>query len=311
MKNASQRFDRFRLAKNDFRKAAAAAAVEIERHIAQLGGRRRRSTRARQIRPAKVGPPRAVRRQSFHLISIHSAILMPPCEGGYGGVKSCRRRIASRLSVLLQNTSDRRDAYPTPHALLRPRLFRRSRYFGHLGWLQDEGYEVHAVYVDLGQPCEDRQAILKKAKDCGAEVGPDRRCPGGAVPRLRLSGAAVAGQVRRRLSAGHVDRPAADLQGLLAGGPRSRGRRLRPRRDRQGERPVPLSAGGRGARIRRCKIIAPWRMEKFRQQFPGRTRDDRLLRAEEHSGQGVGRQAVQLATKTACTSATRRASWKT
>ena len=37
-----------------------------------------------------------------------------------------------------------------------------------LGWLQEEGYEVHAVYVDLGQPCEDRQAILKKAKDCGA-----------------------------------------------------------------------------------------------------------------------------------------------
>src|SRR5204862_8214264 len=37
-----------------------------------------------------------------------------------------------------------------------------------LGWLQEEGYDVHAVYVDLGQPCEDRQAILKKAKDCGA-----------------------------------------------------------------------------------------------------------------------------------------------
>ena len=37
-----------------------------------------------------------------------------------------------------------------------------------LGWLQDEGYEVHAVYVDLGQPCEDRDAILKKAHDCGA-----------------------------------------------------------------------------------------------------------------------------------------------
>ena len=33
--------------------------------------------------------------------------------------------------------------------------------------------------------------------------------------------------------------------------------------------------------------------------------------AEEHSGQGVGRQALQLATKTACTSATRRASSKT
>ena len=38
-----------------------------------------------------------------------------------------------------------------------------------LGWLMDEGYDVHAVYVDLGQPCEDRQAILKKAHDIGAK----------------------------------------------------------------------------------------------------------------------------------------------
>ncbi|MGY8731174.1 MAG: argininosuccinate synthase domain-containing protein, partial [Pirellulales bacterium] len=37
-----------------------------------------------------------------------------------------------------------------------------------LGWLQDEGYDVHCVYVDLGQPCEDREAIMKKAHDCGA-----------------------------------------------------------------------------------------------------------------------------------------------
>ena len=37
-----------------------------------------------------------------------------------------------------------------------------------LGWLQDQGYEVHAVYVDIGQPCEDRQAILDKARRCGA-----------------------------------------------------------------------------------------------------------------------------------------------
>ena len=38
-----------------------------------------------------------------------------------------------------------------------------------LGWLQDEGYDVHAVYVDLGQPCEDRDAIMKKARDNGAK----------------------------------------------------------------------------------------------------------------------------------------------
>src|SRR5260370_31797093 len=37
-----------------------------------------------------------------------------------------------------------------------------------LGWLMDEGFDVHAVYVDLGQPCEDREAILKKARDIGA-----------------------------------------------------------------------------------------------------------------------------------------------
>src|SRR5436190_10775323 len=39
-----------------------------------------------------------------------------------------------------------------------------------LGWLMDEGYDVHAVYVDLGQPCEDREAILKKARDIGAKT---------------------------------------------------------------------------------------------------------------------------------------------
>ena len=37
-----------------------------------------------------------------------------------------------------------------------------------LGWLMDEGYEVHAVYVDVGQPCEDREAILQKARNIGA-----------------------------------------------------------------------------------------------------------------------------------------------
>jgi argininosuccinate synthase len=38
-----------------------------------------------------------------------------------------------------------------------------------LGWLMDEGYDVHCVYVDLGQPCEDREAILQKAKNIGAK----------------------------------------------------------------------------------------------------------------------------------------------
>ena len=35
--------------------------------------------------------------------------------------------------------------------------------------MQDEGYDVHCLYVDLGQPCEDRDAIMKKARDIGAK----------------------------------------------------------------------------------------------------------------------------------------------
>ena len=66
-----------------------------------------------------------------------------------------------------------------------------------LGWLQDEGYDVHAVYVDLGQPCEDREAILAKARNCGAKIVADRRRARRAVPRLRLSRAAVAGQATK------------------------------------------------------------------------------------------------------------------
>ncbi len=38
-----------------------------------------------------------------------------------------------------------------------------------LGWLIDRGYEVHAVYVDLGQPGEDRQVIKDKALKVGAK----------------------------------------------------------------------------------------------------------------------------------------------
>ena len=29
-----------------------------------------------------------------------------------------------------------------------------------LGWLMDAGYQVHCVYVDLGQPCEDQEDRL-------------------------------------------------------------------------------------------------------------------------------------------------------
>jgi argininosuccinate synthase len=37
-----------------------------------------------------------------------------------------------------------------------------------LKYLVELGHTVHAVYVDLGQPCEDIKAIEKKAMQCGA-----------------------------------------------------------------------------------------------------------------------------------------------
>ena len=39
-----------------------------------------------------------------------------------------------------------------------------------VGWLQDKGYDVHCLYVELGQPSEDRPAILQKALDIGAKT---------------------------------------------------------------------------------------------------------------------------------------------
>ncbi|MBX3423588.1 MAG: argininosuccinate synthase [Pirellulaceae bacterium] len=38
-----------------------------------------------------------------------------------------------------------------------------------LSWLIERGYEVHAVYVDLGQPGEDRQQMKDKAQSIGAK----------------------------------------------------------------------------------------------------------------------------------------------
>ncbi len=181
-----------------------------------------------------------------------------------------------------------------------------------LGWLQDEGYDVHAVYVDLGQPCEDRAGDPGKGQATAARPvarivdAQEELCRDFAFPVLQwqakyegvyLLGTSIARPLITKVCLQVAREVGADA--------------YRPRRDRQGERPVPLSARGRGARTRRCKIIAPWRIEKFRQRFPGRTRDDRLLRGERHPGQGVGRQALQLATRTACTSATRPASSKT
>ncbi len=63
---------------------------------------------------------------------------------------------------------------------------------------------------------------------------------------------------------------------------------LRPRGHRQGERPVPLPAGRRGARSGR-QDDRPLADREVPRAVSRPHRDDRLLRREEHPGQGVRR----------------------
>src|SRR5918994_1665727 len=111
-----------------------------------------------------------------------------------------------------------------------------------LGWLQEEGFDIHAVYVDLGQPCEDRQAILKKAKDCGAKSAPNVGGQGELCRRLPFPGP------QREVGAD-----------AYAHGATGKG---------NDQCRFQLAAEALNPQM---KIIAPWRIEKFRQRFPGRT----------------------------------------
>jgi argininosuccinate synthase len=139
-----------------------------------------------------------------------------------------------------------------------------------LGWLQEEGYEVHAVYVDLGQPCEDREAILKKAKDCGAKSArivdaQEELCRDFAFPVLQwqakyeaiyLMGTSIARPLISKCCLQVAREVGADAYAHGATGKGNDQCRFQ------------LAAEALNPAI---KIIAPWRMEKFRQRFPGRS----------------------------------------
>ncbi|MDA0835981.1 MAG: argininosuccinate synthase [Planctomycetota bacterium] len=139
-----------------------------------------------------------------------------------------------------------------------------------LGWLQDEGYDVHCVYVDLGQPCEDREAILKKAHVCGAKSArildvQEELCRDFAFPVMQWN---------------------AKYEGLYLLGT-SIARPLISKVCLQVCREVGATAYAHGATGKgndQCrfqlaaealdpsiKIIAPWRIERYRDLFPGRT----------------------------------------
>ena len=138
-----------------------------------------------------------------------------------------------------------------------------------LGWLQDEGYEVHAVYVDLGQPCEDREAILAKARHCGAKSSRlidarEELCRDFAFPVLQwqakyegmyLLGTSIARPLISKVCLQVAREVGADAYAHGATGKGNDQCRFQ------------LAAEALNPAV---KIIAPWRIERFRATFPGR-----------------------------------------
>lgn len=139
-----------------------------------------------------------------------------------------------------------------------------------LGWLQDQGYDVHAVYVDLGQPCEDRAATLEKAEKCGAITSrivdvQEELCRDFAFPVLRwqakyesiyLLGTSIARPLISKICLQIAREVGADA---YAHGSTGKG---------NDQCRFQLAAEALDPGV---QVIAPWRIKKFRDSFPGRT----------------------------------------
>jgi argininosuccinate synthase len=137
-------------------------------------------------------------------------------------------------------------------------------------WLQEQGYDVHAVYVDLGQPCEDRQATLDKAKKCGAKSSRivdvrEELCRDFAFPvlawRAKYEGIYLLGTSIARPLISKVCLQVAREVGATAYAHGATGKGNDQCR-------FQLAAEALDPKI---EMIAPWRMKKFRDAFPGRT----------------------------------------
>jgi argininosuccinate synthase len=139
-----------------------------------------------------------------------------------------------------------------------------------LGWLQDQGYEVHAVYVDLGQPGEDRQATLEKAQQCGAKSARivdvrEELCRDFAFPVLawqaKYEGIYLLGTSIARPLISKVCLQVAREVGAEAFAHGATGKGNDQCR-------FQLAAEALDPQVR---VIAPWRIPEFREAFPGRT----------------------------------------
>lgn len=138
-----------------------------------------------------------------------------------------------------------------------------------LGWLIEQGYEVVAVYVDLGQPCEDREATLQKARDCGAVKAllvdaREELCRDFAFPTLqwqaRYEGTYLLGTsiARPLISKACVEICHAEGATVFAHGATGKG---------NDQCRFQLAAEALDPAI---ELLAPWRIAAFRDRFPGR-----------------------------------------
>ncbi|QEG23779.1 argininosuccinate synthase [Mariniblastus fucicola] len=139
-----------------------------------------------------------------------------------------------------------------------------------LGWLMDEGYEVHAVYVDLGQPGEDRQQVLDKANNAGAASARivdvrEELCRDYAFPvmqwQAKYEGPYLLGTSIARPLISKVMLQVAKEVGATAYAHGATGKGNDQCR-------FQLAAEALESGI---TMIAPWRIQKFRDMFPGRT----------------------------------------
>lgn len=139
-----------------------------------------------------------------------------------------------------------------------------------LGWLQDQGYDVHAVYVDLGQPGEDRQATLEKAQKCGARTARivdarEELCRDFAFPvlawRAKYEGIYLLGtSIARPLISKACLQVAREVGAVaFAHGATGKG---------NDQCRFQLAAEALDPSV---TVIAPWRIPEFRRAFPGRT----------------------------------------
>ena len=138
-----------------------------------------------------------------------------------------------------------------------------------LCWLIEQGYEVICVYVDLGQPCEDREATLEKARNCGAKKAilvdvREEVCRDFAFPTMqwqaRYEGTYLLGTsiARPLISKVCVELAHAEGATVFAHGSTGKG---------NDQCRFQLAAEAIDPSI---EVLAPWRMEAFRKRFPGR-----------------------------------------